>query len=50
MGLGKERVGTDKRGGEIMKKKGIPFKICLGIGFVAGWMLGEFILKVFQIP
>lgn len=31
-------------------KKDIPFKICLGIGFVAGWMLGEFILKVLQIP
>ena len=33
-----------------MKKKGIAFKICLGIGFVVGWMLGEFILKVLQIP
>lgn len=26
-------------------KRNIPFKICLGIGFVAGWILGEFILK-----
>lgn len=31
-------------------KKDIPFKICLSLAFVAGWILGEFILKVFQIP